>query len=234
MDWFVCWWHSSLPCGSQTPLYAAWAVTRAIGGPGDLRHDLILAGHVRGLEESAFRAELTALVHALRWARSSGFSVRLWSDCPGVVRGFRRLQSGQPLRRNRAHTDLWLQISDVLADWEGGVIKIVKVVSHCAVGGAQDPLEAWAWRQRWCGIVVCIEPSCGICCNKLDRQSWNKNQTLPRWRRQLRTQWNRWQWYRNSGQCQCAWSLARGPWTRPSWQNGGVQSVGKFWVVVGP
>ena len=61
------------------------------------------------------------------------------------MRGFRRLQSGQPLRRNRAHTDLWLQISDVLADWEGGVIKIVKVVSHCAVGGAQDPLEAWAY-----------------------------------------------------------------------------------------
>ena len=91
--------------------------------------------------QSAFRAELTALVHALRWARSSGFSVRLWSDCLGVVRGFRRLQSGQPLRRNRVHTDLWLQISDVLADWEGGVIKIVKVVSHCAVGGAQDPLS---------------------------------------------------------------------------------------------
>ena len=61
------------------------------------------------------------------------------------MRGFRRLQSGQPLRRNRAHTDLWLQISDVLADWEGGVIKIVKVVSHCAVGGAQDPLGAWAY-----------------------------------------------------------------------------------------
>ena len=65
--------------------YAAWAVTCATGGPGTLPHQLVLGGHVSGLIQSAFRAELTAVVEAVRWALGRNLQVRLWSDCLAVV-----------------------------------------------------------------------------------------------------------------------------------------------------
>ena len=64
--------------------YAAWAVTCATGGPGTLLHEALLAGHVAGLIQTAFRAELTAVVEAVRWAKGRNLSVRIWSDCLAV------------------------------------------------------------------------------------------------------------------------------------------------------
>ena len=42
--------------------YAAWAVTMVLGPAGSLDNQLLLGGHVSGLCQSAFRAELTAAV----------------------------------------------------------------------------------------------------------------------------------------------------------------------------
>ena len=47
--------------------YAAWAVTLA--EPGSLTNTLLMGGHVQGLCQTPFRAELTAVFQALQWAR---------------------------------------------------------------------------------------------------------------------------------------------------------------------
>eukprot|EP00435_Cladocopium_sp_Y103_P054503 s775_g17.t1 len=125
--------------------YAAWAITWATGGPGSLLHEVLHGGHVVGLIQSAFRAELTAVVMALRWAVQHGVSVRIWSDCLSVVRGVRRLQRGLGVRPNSSHTDLWLQVMDLLQEIGSDRVCMVKVVSHCAPTCAQDPVEEWAY-----------------------------------------------------------------------------------------
>jgi ribonuclease HI len=53
-------------------------------GPGTLLHEVLLAGHVAGLIQTAFRAELTAVVEAVRWAKGRNLSVRIWPDCLAV------------------------------------------------------------------------------------------------------------------------------------------------------
>ena len=125
--------------------YAAWAVTWASGGVGCLQHQLLLGGHVHGLNQSAFRAELTAVLAALRWARQHGLAVRIWSDCLSAVRGVQKLLQGGVVQNNRAHSDLWMQIFDVVHDWPDHQVKMVKVVSHAESTRARDPVEAWAY-----------------------------------------------------------------------------------------
>ena len=124
--------------------FAAWAVTLASGGPGVLDNQLTLAGHVTGLCQSAFRAELMAVYEALRWASQRCLRVRLWSDCLGVVQGVRRLLSGGVVKPNKAHSDLWRAIASILHE---GVIEvqIIKVVSHCSIRSATNCEEEWAY-----------------------------------------------------------------------------------------
>ena len=71
---------------------AAWGVVVAggLGAPGTL----LATGHLPGLIQSAFRAELTAVISAAKFAAISHSKVRIWSDCLGVVKRFARLLRG--------------------------------------------------------------------------------------------------------------------------------------------
>ena len=102
--------------------FAAWAATLAVGGIGRLQHRVLLGGHVAGLNQSAYRAELTAVLAAVRWAKQHDVSVRIWSDCLAVVRRVRALLQGNRVRANCSHSDLWLQLEDILREWGAGRI----------------------------------------------------------------------------------------------------------------
>ena len=123
--------------------FAAWAVT-LVSKVGILDNQLLMGGHVAGLCQSPFRAELTAVVHAVTWAVARGQAVRLWCDCQSVVRGVNRLLRRRPLKKNVPHSDLWGQLAEVLSGHEEQV-QIWKVVSHCAINKALDPVEQWAY-----------------------------------------------------------------------------------------
>ena len=125
--------------------YAAWAVTVVPGGPGTLDNRVLMGGHVVGLCQSPFRAELTAMVCAVRWAVQRGQLVHLWSDCQGVVKGVQKLLQKRPLKRNRPHSDLWMFLQDLLAGHGSSLVKVFKVVSHGQVALATGPLEEWAY-----------------------------------------------------------------------------------------
>ena len=124
--------------------YAAWAVTVASTGVNTLDNKLLMGGHVSGLCQTAFRAELTAALHAVTWAIQHGFTVRLWCDCQSVVRGVLRVLQGKPIRKNAPHSDLWRRLQAVLAGHERQV-QIRKVVSHGMQSRAVDPVEQWAY-----------------------------------------------------------------------------------------
>ena len=128
--------------------YAAWAVTLAVGGIGSLEHRVLLGGHVAGLIQSAYRAELTAILEALRWAKQCNVSVRVWTDCLSALKGVRALLHGKGVKINRSHSDLWLQIADLVQEHGADRIQLVKVVSHAEVSKAADPVEEWAFWQN--------------------------------------------------------------------------------------
>jgi ribonuclease HI len=123
--------------------FAAWAVT-VVTGQGTLDNQLLMGAHVTGLIQSPFRAELTATLQAVKWALQRNQSVRLWCDCQSVVRGLNRLLQKKVTRRNAPHSDLWGQLRELLCGREH-LVQIRKVVSHCAVHLARDPIEQWAY-----------------------------------------------------------------------------------------
>ena len=123
--------------------YAAWAITLA--ETGSRNSHVLMGGHVQGLCQTPFRAELTAVFYALRWAKERGVSVRIWTDCLGVLRGLKKVMNGRPVRINRAHSDLWLKIQGLFEDWSADQVQLIKVVSHCSLNEATSPLEDWAF-----------------------------------------------------------------------------------------
>ena len=64
--------------------FAAWAVTAAPGGIGSKDNQLLMGGHVVGLSQTPFRAELTAVLHASLWAVKHNRPIRIWCNCQGV------------------------------------------------------------------------------------------------------------------------------------------------------
>ncbi|CAE7237272.1 UVR8 [Symbiodinium sp. CCMP2592] len=84
---------------------ASWAVTLA--APVGITPWILCSGPLRGILQTAFRAEITAVIAALRVALVSKRVVRIWSDCAGVVKRLRAAGNGQLVVRR----DLALQSS---------------------------------------------------------------------------------------------------------------------------
>ncbi|CAE7281391.1 unnamed protein product, partial [Symbiodinium pilosum] len=122
---------------------ASWAVI--IASPVSYDMPIPLAdGVVPGLLQSAFRAELCAMVSALLFCVRVAKRTWIWSDCQGVVRRVRSFLEGSwtPCVRTR-HADLWLRIlphQEILAR----LIVVCKVTSHL-----QPDLET-TFGDEWC------------------------------------------------------------------------------------
>lgn len=91
--------------------YAAWGfVADVVGEP------VILArGVLPGAIQTAFRAELYAVVVVIEPAHLCGTHIQIWCDNKAVVRGLQRLIRGGRIRTNSPNSDLWaraLQIFD--------------------------------------------------------------------------------------------------------------------------
>ena len=124
--------------------FGAWVVTMVPGGIGTFDNRVLMGGHVLGLNQSPYRAELTAVFQAVAWASRVQQRIRIWCDCQGVVRGFVKLLQGRMPKKNGAHSDLWAQIWDQF-QLHSHLFDIRKVVSHGALHQAQSPLEEWVY-----------------------------------------------------------------------------------------
>lgn len=124
--------------------FASWAVTMAASGCQSLDHTVVAAGHLRGLIQSAYRAELTAMVMALRHVSRIDSKIRIWCDNAAVVRVVRKALAGDMGKNKGAHSDLVGQLVQLGALLQGRDIQIVKVTSHCS-SLTGDPVEEWAF-----------------------------------------------------------------------------------------
>ena len=141
----------------RTCRLSAFAVTVAQPWISTWEHSLVVAGHVPGLEQSPFRAELRALFHAVQAATMVQGTVRIWTDCEsllGKVVFFQ--QSGCGIKINQAHADVWGRIVDMLPEVQGR-LTFHKVVSHISPSGGSSEVEQWAFWHN--GLVDCAASS---------------------------------------------------------------------------
>ena len=129
--------------------FAGWAVVLAST---DAVHDfagsqILDYGVLPGLLQSSVRAEIYAILRALRITVTHQQCVRLWSDCSFVVRRVRKLLQGATIKPNSSHSDLWQEIADCLAH-RAGPTCITHVAAHQSEHAATDVLTEWCYRHN--------------------------------------------------------------------------------------
>ena len=125
---------------------ASWAVVQAHHTGDPCKSQVVMAGAVPGLLQSAHRAELLAVLQSLRYARVWGLSLRIWSDCEAVVSRVRKILAfHEPPKINSAHADLWMEVYSILSEWNFQKLQITKVAAHQDLSEPQGALEQWAF-----------------------------------------------------------------------------------------
>lgn len=126
--------------------FASWSCCRAHPALHLQESEVIAAGALPGILQSAFRAELFAVSQALAWATGSKCKIRLWTDCQGVVTKLQGLLGGtwKPAP-NVNHSNLWEQIVAMVEKLSPENCQITKVAAHQSIQQASTPLENWAF-----------------------------------------------------------------------------------------
>ena len=126
--------------------FASWSVCRAHANIHLNESTVIAAGGLPGIIQSSYRAELFAVVQALKWAARYNTKVRIWSDCQGVVSKVQKLSAGTWVpSRNSSHFDLWDEAQTALDEMQAGACVITKVAAHQDIHAAASFFEQWAF-----------------------------------------------------------------------------------------
>eukprot|EP00435_Cladocopium_sp_Y103_P012729 s322_g3.t1 len=126
--------------------FAAWSVICA-GPDCTLKSsEVVAAGPLPGILQSACRAEVYAVLQAVAAAPDASAKVTIWTDCASVVATFRSLLRTSQLPAGVSHADLW---RDVLAGLLSSPcdFDIVHVSAHQS-WDVQDALAEWCFRHN--------------------------------------------------------------------------------------
>ena len=104
-------------------------------------HHVVSGGLLPGIVQNINRAELTALISAVKWYHVHGGPVVVWSDSSYVVDGFRQLQYHQDPASCDSNEDLWELLCNLLPQSTDFVV--YKAAAHVDVDLCQSPLEEW-------------------------------------------------------------------------------------------
>ena len=127
--------------------FASWSVVIAAPFSAAWNFDTggVLASEaLPGMVQTAFRAELYALAFALHQAAMQDVSIRIWTDCLGVINRFHLLARGA--RRNKINTvnaDLWEWVLTSLHSLGQNRVQVIKVAAHQTVQSATTRRECW-------------------------------------------------------------------------------------------
>ena len=133
---------------------SAWAVCYA--PPPHLEFDLadvkvLGAEPLGGLVQTAFRSELFALLVALTWAGEWGKSVRIWTDCQGVLDKFSLIMDGgHRVPSCGANNDLWEECECNIRSLGRERVQIVKVAAHQSWSSETPEVTRWTWIGNAC------------------------------------------------------------------------------------
>ncbi|CAE7466734.1 unnamed protein product [Symbiodinium sp. CCMP2592] len=122
--------------GSPDLALAAWGVVHAgLARP-------VACGHVPGLLQTAPRAEIWAMISAVRWALEYRLPCIVWSDCQNVVDSVDELLAGSSLD-HCADDDLWRILAGLLQQLDGNQFLVRHVPSHLDQTLTEGPFEDW-------------------------------------------------------------------------------------------
>ena len=123
---------------------AAWAV--CVGVDPQQEPIVIAGGQLAGFLQTAFRAELAAVLAAILVAARKSTPCWVYSDCQGVVDRVQGFLNGFPRPSTRGrNSDLWVRIFDAVHEAGQWLRGIVKVRAHQDITMARSPEEAWMW-----------------------------------------------------------------------------------------
>ena len=111
---------------------ASWAVV--LGLPFRLDFSALdfqpLAGQpLPGLVQTAYRAELYAIMTALKFAVKVKRGIRIWTDCQSALDAFAsHVRDGIPVRANSKHCDLLFAIQRLASEVGFGCVEVLKVL----------------------------------------------------------------------------------------------------------
>ena len=126
---------------------AAWSVILAPPfdldfGPPDFV--AVAAQPLPGLLQSAYRAELFALVTALQFGASLCRPIRVWTDCQSVIDAFSaHVRDVLPVRANAKHCDLLRSLQQVMQDVPQSCVEVLKVPAHASIADCRSDIERW-------------------------------------------------------------------------------------------
>ena len=111
-------------------------------GPDNFRP--IVAAPLPGILQSAYRAELYALVCALSIAAKFESHVRIWSDCGSVIRVFEKHVRDQvPVNPNSKHSDLLVRMVSAARELGLSRIAVLQVPAHEDKTAFANELDLW-------------------------------------------------------------------------------------------
>ena len=125
----------------STPMLcqAAWAAINArTGAP-------IGAGQLSGMRQSIGRAEITAVLAAIKWANYFESAVCIWCDSQHVVQKVQDILHGLTVEilPNWENHDLWEQVLEEIQNGAAVSIRIIWIPSHLDFQKCESSLEEW-------------------------------------------------------------------------------------------
>ena len=120
---------------------ASWGVINATTG------QVVASGHVPGLAQTTPRAEISAVLAAMRWIVWFQVNATICSDALHCVTILKLLLEGQDLPVDVANKDLWLRVSQVLTLRSGLTIYAQHTPSHLVPAKCGSPFEEWL--KKW-------------------------------------------------------------------------------------
>ena len=103
----------------------------------------IASGWLSGLPQTIARAELTAVIAALKWAIWWQAEVHIWLDALEIHRGLQRRLGGHTTQSFEANGDLWLSVDMLLAQGARTLVNSTWVPSHLDTSLCESPFEEW-------------------------------------------------------------------------------------------
>ena len=120
--------------------FAAWAVVLP-------EQDRIVAqGCLAGLIQTINRAEVQAVLAALRWKLHTHCAIRLWTDSTYVLTNMQHLRRSLQVPEHWNNKDLWQEMLQLIYAIDWRTCSLHKVAAHLDPAQTQSPYEDWLLR----------------------------------------------------------------------------------------
>lgn len=103
----------------------------------------IASGWLAGLPQTIVRAELSAVIAALKWVLWWQVPAHIWLDALEVHRGLQKRLAGYVSRFSDRNADLWLKVEELLRQGASCLVDSTWIPSHLDVYSCETPFEEW-------------------------------------------------------------------------------------------